>query len=294
MEIDPYTQEVLKEFTGRTFGPLADYLGLQIKDFVEKKAENLNEILKAAKRKQRRRLNPSEGVHPRVIREVLNTGTLSDDTVWAEYFGGVLASSTSENSQDDRGIIYTALIGRLSRYDLRFHCVLYLAVQQLTLRLMERSAIHIQLDQDRQIRNSWTTLQKRLFIPESDLISAMGFSDYEEGRESEILREAISSLAREALIDAEYYIVPKSGYKSSEDDPVDWSVHQAGYVFRVSDQSISLFMWALGLGRLTRNDFLGIELGQAIPEGVTVLDSVSTISERSRRGDLRNALRYSS
>jgi hypothetical protein len=294
MEIDPYTQELIKDLVGRTLGPTADYVGNEVKEFVEFRVENVKRIFQEAKRKQKRELNPSEGVHPRVLREVVNTGSFSDDTLWADYFGGVLASSSSENSQDDRGIIYTALIGRLSRFDLRLHCALYLAVQEHAVHLAERLSKQNGLDHERRIRIIWDTLQKRFFISTPQLISAMGFSAIKEGMEFDILREAMASLARESLIKDDYHIVPEGGYSSNKDAPTIWRADKPGYVFHISDQGISLFMWALGLGNLNRNDFLHTDISQVIPEGIIILENIEIISEKSQREEsirlTRNAL----
>ena len=50
----------------------------------------------------------------RVTRDVLWNGSFTNDEICAEYFGGVLAASVSENGKDDSGIFYLDIIKSLS------------------------------------------------------------------------------------------------------------------------------------------------------------------------------------
>ena len=61
----------------------------------------------------------------------LNHPVFCDDELSAEYFGGVLASSRPGVSRDDRGSSFTALLGRLTTYQIRTHFIFYRVVRTL-------------------------------------------------------------------------------------------------------------------------------------------------------------------
>lgn len=67
----------------------------------------------------------------RVTRDVFWNGSFTDEDICAEYFGGVLASSRSEDGKDDRGVFYTDIIKSLSSQQLLFHYIIYNAANRL-------------------------------------------------------------------------------------------------------------------------------------------------------------------
>jgi hypothetical protein len=58
-------------------------------------------------------------VSPRVL-GFLVQASLCEDELFAEYYGGVLASARGPSGRDDRGASMMSLIGRLSTYQVRF------------------------------------------------------------------------------------------------------------------------------------------------------------------------------
>jgi hypothetical protein len=292
MTLDPYSEEVLKELIGRVLGPTADFLGHELETFIKYRFKNLKQILEAADRKRRPGSNTSQGVHPRIARDALENGTLSSDALWADYFGGVLASSSSKDASDDRGAVYTALIGRLSRFDLRLHCVLYLGMQRLAASQLENSH-PTRIELGWAAESSWETIVKKLNINASPIFEAMNFSVEEVSSADQIIRESFACLARESLIANEYYVVSEKGYRTNEDTPSIWHVSGPSYVFSASDLGVNLFMWALGLGAFERNEFLSLNLSDQLPKGVPVLEGIEPIWERSRSAEFVSALRYS-
>jgi hypothetical protein len=59
------------------------------------------------------------------LKEILENGAWCEEELQVEYFGGVLASSRTGISRDDRGAYFTSLISRLSTYQLRSHYIFY-------------------------------------------------------------------------------------------------------------------------------------------------------------------------
>jgi hypothetical protein len=66
-----------------------------------------------------------------VARDVLWNGALTNDEVCAEYFGGILASSRSEDGSDDGVIYYVDVIKSLSSKQLKLHYVIYNSFNKL-------------------------------------------------------------------------------------------------------------------------------------------------------------------
>jgi len=61
----------------------------------------------------------------RVTRDVFWNGSFTDEAICAEYFGGILASSRSEDGKSDDGVYYVDLIKSLSANQLKLHYLIY-------------------------------------------------------------------------------------------------------------------------------------------------------------------------
>jgi hypothetical protein len=94
-------------------GPTAKYVGGELKSYTEVGVDNLKRVLKNAA-KQIKAQNKDEGqVPPRVLKEILSEGYFCEDELCAMYLGGVLASSKSLVSRDDRAMSYCSLVSNL-------------------------------------------------------------------------------------------------------------------------------------------------------------------------------------
>src|SRR5208283_3371005 len=88
-----------------------------------------------------------------VLKEVLSEGYFCEDELQAMYLGGVLASSKSSVSRDDRAIAYCSLVSSLSSYQLRTHCILYSTILRATHFLIGGKPYPL--------KNALTTIQKQ-------------------------------------------------------------------------------------------------------------------------------------
>lgn len=61
----------------------------------------------------------------RVARDVFWNGSYTDESICAEYFGGILAASRSQDGKDDTGVFYVDIIKSLSSGQLKMHYILY-------------------------------------------------------------------------------------------------------------------------------------------------------------------------
>ena len=122
---------VAKDTVTRLLGPTADYLGAELAQFTDRRMKTVGRIFENAAEKVSNRLEDPGAVPPRVLRDIVNDASYNEDAISVEYFGGVLASSRSPFSRDDRAAVFTALLSRLSTYQIRSHYVFYSAMRQV-------------------------------------------------------------------------------------------------------------------------------------------------------------------
>ena len=79
-------------------------------------------------------INDGKQTNLRVTRDVFWNGSFTEEAICAEYFGGILASSRSDDGKDDNGIHYTDVIKSLSSKQLQLHYVIYNSLNKLLVR----------------------------------------------------------------------------------------------------------------------------------------------------------------
>ncbi|MFI8379595.1 hypothetical protein [Leeuwenhoekiella sp. NPDC079379] len=89
--------------------------------------ENLRKIIDKAHQMLGSKIDKEDGsVSPKILRDMVNYGSFSEDVVSQEYYAGVLALSRCKDGRDDRGIYYLNIINRLSSYQLRLHYLIFI------------------------------------------------------------------------------------------------------------------------------------------------------------------------
>ncbi len=151
----------------KLLGPTADYLGEGVRSWTEKRVNNVRRIFTIAVRRLGNRIDEEGGVPPRALEGIVREGSFCEDEIAAEYFGGVLASSRSSMSRDDRGASFIALLSRLSVYQIRAHYVFYSIIK----RLFEGKDLPVTLPQGRQGAEAYISLDV--------FVTAMGFDERE-------------------------------------------------------------------------------------------------------------------
>jgi hypothetical protein len=246
--------KLAEQLLGPTFG----YLGEGLKEWTQKGINNLNTIILNAAKKLGSKIETEGSVPPKVFKGILLEGAFCDDALAAEYFGGVLASSRSGNSRDDRGASFIALISRLSAYQIRAHYVFY----QIVKNLFDGRNIAATNPAGRDLM--------RVYIPFDVYISAMDFS---EGEDIWILTSHIvNGLHKEQLIDQYFRFGGVEGiqdeFENSREaygkDQTERDIYldafkQGGVVFQPSSLGVELFLWAYGKADLPIEDFLNPE-----------------------------------
>ena len=184
----------------KVLGPTAEYLGTGLRDFAQHRVDNVKRIFQKAGHFLGDAPPGNEAVPPRVLRDVLEDGSYRDDELTASYYGGILASSRSGISRDDRGASFTSLVGRLTTYQLRAHYILYRTVNELYWQTGRNL-------QDNAPRSACQT-----FIPLQDYMVAM---QPQQGESVEaFLAHVFFGLNRETLIEPNFRFGPHSLMRS--------------------------------------------------------------------------------
>ena len=224
-----------KDGVSKILGPTADYLGGQLKEFTQKRIENVGKIFLNAERKLGNKLDRPGQVPPKVLKAIINEGSYSDDGVAVEYFGGVLASSRTEVSRDDRGSRLAKIIDNLSTYQMRSHYLIYSTISEL----FSNSGNSFSLDTDRQ--------KMQLFVSFQDYVEAMEFTQ-QEWDNPQILNHIFHGLSTDGLISQTWYFGNKELLKQYVS-----SVPSSGIVCTPTALGAELLLWAFGHGDKSLN-----------------------------------------
>lgn len=252
--MDPETALILfgsSQLAVKLLGPTTEYLGTGIKNYAKKRIDNIKSIFSRAEKILGDRINEEGAVPPKVLKGIIEDGSYADDEITLEYYGGVLASSWSGISRDDRGATFLALIGRLSTYQLRTHYIMY----KIVAALYKKSEIKIGIYEDRYKMVS--------YMPYSVYNKAM---DYSQDEDKVVITDGILiGLVRESLIENELLAgrieTVKKGYDAAE---------EAGIVFIPSIAGFELFMWSHGYSHIDLDEFFNLDYESELDNYVTI------------------------
>lgn len=166
---------------------------------------------------------------------VFDTAWKNDDSIVADYLGGILAAS----GEDDTGVPIAALIARLSSLDLRLHFALYRTYQPFISTTVE-------------VQQPEAVTLPDLYVSKADLLDLCGLPHEALGIVR--LEQALRNLGRERLIGQ----VLHNGFDGSPSEPFLFSDAEIrrwfkrdppspGVVFAPSSDGMSLLAWGVGL-----------------------------------------------
>lgn len=208
----------------KVLGPTADYIGSGLSSWAEKRVSNLRAVFSNAEAKLGVRLEVAGAVSPRVLKEMLQEASYSEDPVGVEYFGGILASSRTEDGTDDRGAALAKLVAGLSTYVIRSHFVLYAAL--------------VGAYDGESVTRSEALGERRIWIDRKEFLAAIGLIDDEDSVQ---LVESVSAHIFFSL--HQFDLLGRSNWneKLEDDGPL-------GVTVAPSASGAELFLWALGEG----------------------------------------------
>lgn len=132
-------------------------------------ASGRDKMLQVAIRKIK---NPNDGAiaNLRVARDVFLNGSYSDESICAEYFGGILAASRSDDGKDDTGVFYVDIIKSLSSGQLKMHYIIYRTFNKLL--MSDESKRDLNPGQETELQGL------RLFVPLVGILEQLGKEDF--------------------------------------------------------------------------------------------------------------------
>lgn len=216
----------------RVLGPTADVIGQTLGRVAEIRLANIGRIVENADKKLGDRANGPGSVPLRVIGAIVEDGSYSDDRIFGEYLGGVLASAKTKDGRDDRAARWVKVITSLSAYDVRLHYLLYTAAREL---YVNRGATIIQWG------NETTYSELTVILDHSQVLQAMEFSESED---YDIVNDALFVLNNEGLV---------SNFMYGQKQQVNLRIHKecpywTAVYFTPTTLGVQLCMWAQGRG----------------------------------------------
>lgn len=242
----------------KLLGPTCEYLGQNIQQLTKKMHDNIAKIFTNAESKLGDRINQEGRVPPKVLKSIIDNGAWCEEELQCEYFGGVLASSRSSISRDDRGAYLSNLVSELSSYQIRMHYLIYSEIHKLfsgkELNVCEHA-----------IRN-----KLEIFIPLGTYIESFDFSEEELKRLFELTPHILFGLANAGLIENSFQYGPQESLNKKYP-----GANSYGIIVQPSQRGVELYMWAYGRGFESLTSFFsssntykpieGIKIGQAFP-----------------------------
>ncbi len=123
----------------KVLGPTFDNLGLDIRAGYEKTKEK---IFKSAEKKLKPNQNSGKA-NLRIAWDIVTQASFTESEIGAEYFGGILAASKTEDGQDDTGIYYLNITKSLSSKQLYLHYLLYKSLNNLFVRTESLHSLNV-------------------------------------------------------------------------------------------------------------------------------------------------------
>ena len=234
-----------KDILTKLLGPTADYLGGEVKGFVQKCNVNVDSVFVRAKRKLGARIDDEGSVSPRVLRHVLDDARFCEDELAAEYYGGLLAGSREATGKDDQSLPYLAKVRQMSVYQIRLHFAFYYEILRL------HKASKLNLGQGSESTRAGLLLPhsfvKPLFPPEKH-------TDYWN-----LMTHSVVGLSSHGLIATYAYGGASDLANRFPGAAVDGAYMEPNFV------GAELFMWALGMETPNGHSFFNIELESVQP-----------------------------
>lgn len=230
-----------KDLVVKLLGPTADYLGEELQSFTQKRVENIKKIFETASRIAGDDLEKEGSVPPRVLKGIINEGSYINEELSSEYFGGVLASSRTNISRDDRGSTYISLLSRLSSYQIRTHYIFYTLIKIL-----------FNGENEALLESQKNYFDLKVYLPISCYCKAMEFDKDEFENRWSFLSQATHGLLRENLISNSNFTIGPANLLQKKYQEVD----KDGIVFVPTTYGIDLFTWAHGHCDFPYNEFL--------------------------------------
>jgi hypothetical protein len=249
-----------KDGIAKLLGPTAEYLGGELQEFTKKRIDNVGRIFSNAEKKLGNEVENPGSIPPKVLKTIINEGSYSEDDIAVEYFGGVLASSRTELSRDDRGARIAKNLDNLSSYQMRAHFLFYYSLSSI----FRDQGISLRTHEGRQ--------KLEVFVPISDFATSMGFSQ-KEWDNPQILGHIFHGLASDNLITDGWAfgdVATLNTISKSE------KITCPGIIFSPTVLGAELFLWGFGLGSKDMDTLFNTDNSFEVENTKTLSQATST------------------
>jgi hypothetical protein len=249
-----------KDGLNKMLGPTADYLGESFRDFAKKRSENVGIIFGNAEKKLGDKIDKPGQVPLKVLKTIINEGSYSDDNIALEYFGGILASSRTEQGRDDRGARIAKVLDGLSVYQIRSHYIIYTLIRKIF-----KGSGYFFNQEDRP--------RMQIFIPWTSYVDSMEFSENEMDQITSIVNHSFFGLSTDDIIGT-FDFGPKEYIQKRFAEAKD-----GGILVSPSAFGVELYLWGYGQGDkdlpfiIKDNSFEDVEGIPVIMQGVVASDN---------------------
>jgi len=275
MAIDPGIAAIVtagaltsKDTINKLLGPTADYLGELLQGEVQKRAENIGRIFQKAAKKLGSKIDKPGQVHPKLLKGLILDGSFCEDELTAEYYGGILASSRTGVSRDDRGATYLEQISRLSTYQVRTHFIIYTVIKKLF-----QGTTHVNPGEDR--------IAMQIYIPHSDYYRAMAFDDNDEKGDLIGLCMDHSFTGLNASDLALFLYNGSSDYLSQNFPGLIFP--KSGFIVQPTPAGLYFYLWATGHGHILLEYLLTADITIEVPEDIKMPTNAFSLKEEHKR-----------
>ena len=243
-------QKLLVPLAHRVLGDTADYLGVGLENWTERRAENVQKILKRADERLTDEGREKGAVPPRVVKGVLEDGSFADDPLVQSYFGESSGLPIGERTRRSRrgahriggSTLNVCSADALPR--LRTCAAAALAIPPFNLGVDEEREAH-----------------GRIYVPLQLWIDSMGPSVDLLQLMTDITADVVQGLLREDLIERPF------GFGGGREiNRVGFPDSFSGLAVQLTPLGVQLFMWAHGVNRGVLQRFFDTELELSMPD----------------------------
>ncbi|MFV0432397.1 MAG: hypothetical protein ACK5LO_00205 [Leucobacter sp.] len=265
---DPFTGKALDQgvkslggLLDRLLGPTFELWGQDMRAAIERK-RNAQSVAERAGKKTN--LNAEGAIPSRVAAEIFEKAQWAENEFVAEYLSGVLASARTETGENDAGVSWTALVGRLSSDQLALHWIVYSGFQR-----------RFRADPG---DDYWGLLKNQVVLTYTELLNLLGWTVLEIPR----LYDAAYGLRREGLLEQ----LSHGGGDYLRDSVVytqghEYDVNQAYVTFRLTGDGLGLLMHAIGQGK----NWLGTAFTNEASQGIDAMSDLPHCSTMTVMSD---------
>ena len=240
------TAYLAKDGVSKLLGPTADYLGKGLSNLTKRRVESIGKMFSNASKKLGSQIEAPGQVPPRILKTVMDDASYCEDPLVLEYFGGVLASSRTEDGRDDRGARVMKIVDNLSTYQIRTHYLLYSTIASL----FSNSGKRFGTAEER--------IQLGVFLPLQAYATSMMFSQ-KEWDNPQIMNHIWHGLYSDGLIENQWsFGIQKLIRRQFTNAPGD------GIVCQPSAMGAELFLWAFGYGASPLEHMLSGQIDTAV------------------------------